>query len=509
LASYGYSRSFIRRIIGKSRPKVETTLGRTYPLAVSGLGSGIGGSVRERVLKALVRHPAGLARQALAQVADVPSTTLAALLQKDPLRDLITEEKADRAPGGGGPRPKIIRLRGGLCVAGVEIGHGHIRVAVAGLDGHLWPDGEGRYFDQVVMPVFRERRRTLNWIAGGPEGTPGSLCRRLDDVFAVRAGMAAPGTPVVLGVGISVAGPVDPTDGRLVCVRPAEGMILNEEEGSIACADWDGESASQGLRDRLLGGTSCERFGWLHTEFRSDSASELCAKAELSGGELSEADFAILVKWTGSVSAAVVLEGHVVVGSRGLAGGFPLYSQLGGARDGDAPSRRLPLGIEVGIRRLRNQLAGELGLREKPKDELLRDYFRKEILSIARGERRGPREKELVTRYLADAAALLGENLAPTVDMLDPSKVVIGGGVFERRDWPFVAEPLFEGIRSRIAIPGKAPDVTLARYQDHPALRGAIAARLDTDSVVASLLKMCEAGSPPPSVAPPVVSSIP
>lgn len=444
---------------------------------------------RARVLRALVRHPKGLVRQELAHVSGVPTSSLTGVLQGEgSLEGLVVEEKAPRASGGGGPRPKIVRLRDGLCVAGVEIGHGHARIAIAGLDGRLWPDAEGAYFDEIVMPVFRQRRRTLNWIAGGPDGEPGRLAQRLRQVYAERSADgdgSALEKPFVLGVGISVAAPVDPHDGRLVCVRPAEGQILNEEEGSIACADWDGESAGQGLRDRLLGRREEERFGWSLTKFRSDSASELCAKAELSGGELSETDFAILVKWTGSVSASVVLNGHVVVGSRGLAGGFPLHSKLGGEDN----STRLPLGIEVGIRRLRGEIGPKLGLREKRDNELLRDYFREEILSIARGERLGSEERDVVMGHLRRAATLLGENLAPTVDMLDPSKVVIGGGVFEKRDWPLVAEPLSEGIRAHIAARGKAPEVVLARYQDYPALRGAIVSRLDTPQLISTLLE--------------------
>jgi predicted NBD/HSP70 family sugar kinase len=344
------------------------------------------------------------------------------------------------------------------------------------------------------MPVYKQRRQTLNWIAGGPDGEPGRLLRRLKHVYSERAAHlngSALEKPFVLAVGISVAAPVDPADGRLVAARPADGLILKEEEGSIACADWDGESASKGLRDRLLGSDLYERFGWSQTSFHSDSASELCARAELRGGELSEADVAIFVKWTGNVSAAVVLHGHIVAGSRGLAGSLPLHSQSSGSGGGKEPGR-LPLGIEVGIRRLHEEIGEELGLRKRRGDELLRDYFRDEILSIARGEKLGREERAHVISRLRDAAALVGENLAPAVDMLDPSKVVIGGGVFEKRDWPIIAEPLSDGIRREIAVSGKTPDVTLARYQDYPALRGAIASRLETDLLVDDLLRACE-----------------
>jgi hypothetical protein len=143
--------------------------------------------VRDRVLRAMVRRPDGLTRQALANEAEVPTTSLALLLQ-DPevLGGLVVEEKAARAAARGGPRPNLVRLRDGVCVAGVEIGHGHIRVAVAGLDGQLWRDENGRDYVQAVRPVFKERRATLNWIAGGPDGEPGAFPKWLSATFATR-----------------------------------------------------------------------------------------------------------------------------------------------------------------------------------------------------------------------------------------------------------------------------------------------------------------------------------
>lgn len=462
-------------------------------------GATKGSSSRERILAALVSSGEGLTRQELAIAADIPVTSLAALLHDDELfGGLVAEEKAHRGGSGGGPRPKLVRLREGICVAGVEIGHGHVRIAIAGLDGRLWPDSSGRLFEQAVMPVFRERRKTLNWIGGGADGSLGALSRRLSETFACRprlGGSPSLEKPLVLGVGISVAGPVDPNDGRLVCVRPADGLILREEEGSIACGDWDGESAGQGLRDRLRASDDVELHGWNLTHFRSDSAAELCACAELRDGELSDADFAVLVKWTGNVSAAVVLGGKIVAGSRGLAGGLPLH-QVDDRRDGSSDAGgpdhyRLPLGVAAGIRRLSAEIGEEAGLRKRGPQDLLRDYFRSQIRSVARGEQGTPSQAETASRRLSEAAGLLGWNLAPTVDMLDLSKVVIGGGMFERRDWSLVAEPLLEGIRARVAVPAKAPAVAMARHQDHPALDGAIAARLDVDQLASTLERAC------------------
>lgn len=459
---------------------------------------------RQRVLAAMVRHPAGLTRQALASAAEVPPATLGVMLRGGGESDLsmvIVETKAERAAPGGGPRPNIVRLRQGVCVAGVEIGHGHVRVGVARLDGKLLPDSNGRYYDEVVMPVFRERRHTLNWIAGGVDGELGALPRRLSNVFAEQVRQEkwpALEKPLVLGVGVSVAGPVDPHDGRLVCARPARGSLLTEEEGTIACADWDGESAGKGLRDRLRGGDRSERFGWMLSRFRSASASELCARAELHSGTITPSDFAIFVKWTGNVSAAVVLAGDVFVGARGLAGGFSMHSAPGTEDENgnEGEPEDLPLGIAIGIRRLSGELCGTLGIEPRKSDSevLLRDFFRAQILSVANRQADGFNGSEAATvrARLGKAAASLGEALAPAVEMLDLSKVIVGGGVFRSGDWPIIGEPLSEGIRARLIVPGKAPEVVLAEHTEHPALCGAIASRLDLNETIPTLLDACD-----------------
>ena len=458
---------------------------------------------RQRVVAALLRHPEGLARQTLAGAAQVPPATLGAMLGrggKSELGAIVVEAKAERAAAGGGPRPNIVRLREALCVAGVEIGHGHVRVGIAGLDGKLLADSNDSRYDEKVMPVFGERRHTLNWIAGGM-GEEGALPRRLSDVFEAQVRRGAwpqDERPMVLGVGVSVAGPVDPHDGRLVCARPSRGLPLSAEEGTIACADWDGESAGQGLRDRLRGGDGSERFGWTMSRFRSASAAELCARAELRGGVIEPADLAIFIKWTGTVSAAVMLAGRLVVGARGLAGGFSMHSpRRDGRRNGGG--KELPFGAAIGVRRIAKELCKELGIEQWEKDSgvLLRDFFRMQVLGVAHGQAEGfgAEAAARVKAALGEAASALGEVLAPTVEMLDLSKVVVGGGVFRPGDWPLVGEPLSEGMRASLTVPGKTPDVVLAEHSEHPALCGAIASRLDPAEAVPALLRACGATS--------------
>jgi hypothetical protein len=352
-----------------------------------------------QILEALLRNPAGLTRQRLAAELGLPPSTVATLLRGDQgheLSGVVVETKAEHAAPGGGPKPKILRLREGICIAGVEIGHGHVRIGIAGLDGRLLPakgDRDGFHYAQCARAVFRERLKTLNWIAGEPGGEPGALPQRLTSVFE-ESGLESEGAlekPLVLAVGVSVAGSVDPGDGRLLCARSL--LSTSPEEASIACGDWNGESAGTGLRDRLQTGDQAELLGWTASRFRSIGAANLCAQAELHDGELRDVNDAIFVKWTGEISAAVVVRGSVYTGSRGLAGGLPPHA-WGEAHDvefGRPEPHGEPLSVAAGIRRLANAIRDEFRLRPQTENELLRDYFRSEILSTVnavRGRRR-------------------------------------------------------------------------------------------------------------------------
>ena len=449
------------------------------------------------LLKALLEHPDGLTRQEIAAATGLTASTVNALLRGEHgLRDVLAEGKADRAGPGGGPRPKILRLRRGIYIAGIEIGHGHVRVGIADLRGRLLParDGERAHYTQVPRRVFWERLNTLNWIAGEPGGEPGALPRRLEEVFR-HNDQGAPGAlekPLVLAVGVSVAGSVDPTNGRLLCARTA--IPTSPVEGNIAYGDWDGESAGTGLRDRLRHGDQSDLLGWTATRFRSIGAANLCAQAELHDGELERVSEALFLKWTGEVSAAVVIGGSVYTGHKGLAGGLPRHAIFneGHSVEFGKPSGE-QLSVAAGIRRLSKGLKEELDLRPIRDDELLRDYFRSEVLSIAHGDRGTKEQVAAAKRRLAGTAKTLGEAVAPSVEMLNPARVLIGGGAFEPRDWPIVAEYLLEGLRNSLVAPGETPRVELAAHTDHPALHGAVISRLNPDHLVPTLLTAADA----------------
>lgn len=452
-------------------------------------------STESRLLNALLECPGGLSRQELAAKLGLPLSTVAALLRGEHgLGGVVVEAKADRAASGGGPRPRILRLRRGIYVGAVEIGHGHVRVGIAGLDGRLLSapgDRDGAPYTQCVRQVFNERVKTLNWIAGEPGGESGALPRRLEAVFkaADQGTEGALEKPLVLAVGVSVAGSVDPANGRLLCTRSV--LPALPEEANIAVGDWDGESAGSGLRDRLQRGDQSDLLGWTAARFRSIGAANLCAQAELHDGELQGIGDAIFLKWTGEVSAAVVARGSVYTGSRGLAGGLPPrdFSAEGHEVEWGRPEVRTePLSVAAGIRRLTKTIKRELEPRSIGDEELLRDYFRSEILTVAHGESGTKEQTTKVKQRLAATAKLLGEVLAPSVEMLNPERVLIGGGAFEARDWPIVAEHLLEGLRGNLIAPGETPRVELGVHTDHPALHGAAISRLDASKLLPQLL---------------------
>jgi predicted NBD/HSP70 family sugar kinase len=467
---------------------------------------------RKSLLAALLRHPEGLTRHALEAESGLAHNAITALLRGDDglnATGLIVETKADRAAPGGGPKPRILRLRDGICFAGVEIGHGHVRIGIAGLDGELLtaapkPPGSVHYAARI-SPIFKQRLETLKWIAGTPGDEPGALPRRLSEVFSSDSGDSETSLPrpLVLGVGVSVAGAVDPESGRLICAQPIVPPWLRkpkegedeDESGSIACVDWNGESAGKGLRDRLRGGDHSELLDWA-CHFRTASAANMCAQAELHDGVLAGFQDAIFVKWTGEVSASVVIRGEVYPGSRGLAGGFPSHAYRRRAGKGQDIENGPPsetLSELAGIRRIAADLRRELRLRKKEKSELLRDYFRTEILSIAHGDRGTKEQTRVVNDRLRAEASRLGKALAPTVDMLNPARIVIGGGAFQSRDWPIVAEYLLEGLREEVAAPSEVPAVELARHTDHPALHGAIVSRRAEVAAVDALAEAADA----------------
>jgi predicted NBD/HSP70 family sugar kinase len=476
----------------------------------------------EKLVRELLLHREGLTRQVIANRTELAPNTIASLLKHNMLREtgLVVEEREGKAGARGGPRRRRARINSfGLYVACVEVAHGHVRCGVSDVFGRLLPacDDEeaGRkpcYAQRVGKDARDDPPATLDFIEK-------ALCERVDSVFAYHrrqirkraheSGWVLRDAPTVVSVGISAAGPVDPRDGKLRCANP-------HDDSGFSCGAWRGTSIGHSLKARF------ELREWKVRDFFTENDANLCAKAELRDGVLRRLEeraghkaHAIVVKWTGGVGGAVVVNGQVYEGFEGFAGefGHSLFDPS------DGPERDLTLGQRVGIaaisRRLR-PLAFDQFRREGSKNGvLLRDWFIDNVLLLARtGEdvpdkekerqkalykealARGgkPTEVETPRKELRRAARELGRALVPLVDMLNPQVIVISGGVFDSGDRSLIVDPLVKSLRDRTSpISSNEVDVAFGEHSEHPALDGAIASRLADSKFPTRLVRAASA----------------
>lgn len=447
----------------------------------------------EALVRLLLRHPEGLQRQEVARRTGLAANTIAALLKPGKQlteAGLILEEQADQAGSDGGRRPFVARLDScGLYLGCVEVAHGHARCGLTDIFGRLLPAGPGDNdcYDELVSPsVSTDPTGTLDWIER-------RLKARLAAVFEnerarARDGRAVREAPLVVSVGVSAAGPVDPRNGKLRCANP-------RDDAGFSCGPWRGTSIGSSLEDRLVGSQE-----WRHCEFYTENDANLCAIAELHGGVLRNHSHAIVVKWTGGVGGAVVLGGDVYVGAEGFAGEFG-HSHLGDDEEA------LTLGQRIGIAALSRRLRPtEYDAFRKGSDDcglLLRDWFVEHILELARADEKlpeGESERGVGTprKEIRRAAAELGRALVPHVDMLNPEVIVITGGVFTARDRSLITDPLTNSLRANTThFSSNEVDVIFAKHYKHPALDGAIASRLTDERLPTRLLAaVCATDAP-------------
>jgi glucokinase len=190
------------------------------------------------------------------------------------------------------------------------------------------------------------------------------------------------------------------------------------------------------------------------------------AEAELAWGELRGVGTGLYLNFGTGVAAAIVAGGQVLQGAHGAAGeiGYllPGTAALTG-RPGQAPLEDL-----IGGRGVAEWASAELG-----RPATMADLVR----SAGTGD-----DAEVLYDRLADQLALWTVNL--TI-MIDPERVVIGGGLVRT-----AAEPVLDRLRAAIGRAAPFPaEVVRARFGADSALVGAaaVALRLDQAHVEADL----------------------
>jgi len=286
--------------------------------------------------------------------------------------------------------------------------------------------------DGKVIGTAKRRTRS--------EDGPDELMTRLFEVGEAAIKDAATNKKAnIVGVGVGIAGQVD----------PAKGILLGAPNLSQATVNLP---MARLLRDR---------FG-VPAALRNDVQIAAMGEARFGAGK-SVADFLCIFVGTG-VGGAIVRNGEVIRGSGGSAGeiGHLVIHANGrlcgcggrGHLEAYASRTAITRSIMGDLKRGRESTLAK-HLPDLNQDAPGGTALRSGVLAEAIDE-----GDELAIEAIHDAGRYLGYGLASAINLLNPSKVILGGGVIE------AVELLFEVAESRArreALPAAARHVEIVR----------------------------------------------
>ncbi|TQL67955.1 putative NBD/HSP70 family sugar kinase [Nocardioides albertanoniae] len=318
---------------------------------------------RSQVLELLARS-APVSRADLAQQTGLSRSTVSSIVQELLGSGEIVETTAGALPRGGGRPPSLLTVNGSPGTrVGVDIGHRHVRVAIADLAGARLADRE------IRLDADNSAVETIDRAA--------ALVREC----LAEAGID-PKTDRILGVGMGIPGPVDPHGGIVV---------------SPILANW---------MDLAPGDELARRLG---VPVRVENDANLGALAEFAQGAAREVDDVIYVKASSGIGAGLILAGKLYRGVTGIAG------EIGHVRfEDNGPICR------CGNRGCLEKAFGGARL-----VELLQPAY-EETLSVERMLELAQEGDIRVNRILDDAGRAVGRVLADLCNHLNPALIVVG-----------------------------------------------------------------------------------
>jgi predicted NBD/HSP70 family sugar kinase len=400
-------------------------------------GSGSLESLRERnrrrVLGAL--RVAGITSRAeLARKTGLSRTTVSSLVG-DLLREGLVAERGDAgaAPGAQGGRPPVLVSldRRAGAAVGVDFGKTHVTVAVADL-GHT---------------VLAELRRELPGDHRAEQDLDGAA--ELVDQALVEAGVDR---GQVLGVGMGLPGPIHATTGTI----GSSGILPG----------WVGVAAARAMSERL------------GLPVRVDNDANLGALAEHVWGAGRGASDMIYIKLATGIGAGLVLGGRLYEGAGGTAGeiGHTII-------DEDGPLCR------CANRGCLETLASGAATLDLLRPTLGPDLTLGHLVELTLEGNPACR------RVVADAGRHIGRALANVVNVLNPSRIVVGGELAACGD--VLMEPLRQEC-TRHAIKSAGEDVEIApgALGERAQVLGALALVLQDAETFAAPTDHLRAGAP-------------
>jgi glucokinase len=335
---------------------------------------------------------------------------------------VVQKKNMTRARSGGRP-PVVVSFEADFgYLVSLDLGQQHARVGVTDLRGNsLLPKTEWMPRMQLLhgaaeFEFYKERQRSLD------------EAKNLLDSACVKAEIEDPAQ--IVGVAVGVPAPLD--DGEV----------------AVAKGGWFGKRPAGELKKLLQ---------W-DAEFIAANDAHLAALGELHWGAAAGKDDVLFVKWGNGIGGAVIMDGELHTGARGLGGEFG-HLPIPGAVPADLdfePGRCDFCGHEVCLERA---ISGEAILRQLKK--LKPSRARSNLRDAIEEAWKEPTSGGPVRQLLKDSAYLLGTALAPLVTGLNPELIVVGGH-FRGDDYPLIGTELQRGLDdfAMVASRGKMDVVT-------------------------------------------------
>ncbi|MEU8543775.1 ROK family transcriptional regulator [Streptomyces sp. NPDC048717] len=333
----------------------------------------------------------------LTQAEIARATGLSAATVSNIVRELKDGGTVEVTPtSAGGRRARSVSLSGDAgVVVGVDFGHTHLRVAIGNL----------------AHQVLAEKTEPLDVDASSAEGfdRAESLVKGLIEETGIRRDK-------LVGVGLGVPGPIDVSSGTLGSTSILPG--------------WSGISPADELSKRL------------GVPVHVDNDANLGALGELVWGSGRGVSDLAYIKVAGGVGAGLVIDGRVYRGPGGTAG------EIG----------HITLDESGPVCRCGNRGCLETFAAARYVLPLLQpthgpDLTMERVVQLAREGDPGCR------RVIADVGRHIGSAVASLCNLLNPSRVILGGDLAEAGE--LVLAPIRDSV-ARYAIPSAARRLVLA-----------------------------------------------
>ena len=342
----------------------------------------------------LIWHQRQISRAEIARALGLSRSTVSEIVGSLLETGLVAE--GGEGPSRGGRRPTLLVFNDDAhVIAGVDMGATHISVAVMSLRGEVlaWADAS--------HPVRED-----------PDGTRSLIWTMLDDALEE----VDPDRKRLMGIGVSVASPVDPT-------RP---FRLSE----VVMPAWEGRTGFEALR---------REYG---VPVFVDNDANLGALAEHWWGSARGVEDFTYIKLATGIGSGQILRGEIYRGSSGMAG------EIGHVSIDPAGEPCI-----CGNRGCLTTFAGATALVKRAR-ELATAHPDSELngteITLTALEDAALRDDPLALQVFDEAARHLGGSIAGLLNLMNPAAVILGGSITRVGDR--ILTPLKETVMQRTLV---------------------------------------------------------